>query len=86
MPARCDTKYIDGELWVRVRDCPECKKVHETLPIVRSYHSPCCTRFGKCAECGTEIASGGRAFEVGELCTKCYFGDAVDTPEVLSGV
>lgn len=74
MPAASDMKYIDGELWVRVPDCPECKRVHATFPNVRSFHSPCCARHGQCAQCNEKLPYRPDAqfgYEIGALCERC---------------
>lgn len=56
-------------------DCPGCREIHESYPILRHDHSPQCRLRGKCAMCGTgEVPM--YAFH-GTICGECYHGDDV---------
>lgn len=74
MPRSSDVMYIDGEMWVRVTDCQQCRDIHSTFPIVRSFHSPICKAHGLCAACGGKLQYNPDAqfgYEIGSLCETC---------------
>lgn len=51
--------------------CDQCRNVHSSYPLIRMFHSPCCTANGACAECGADIPGLGAGHEVGLICASC---------------
>ena len=68
-------RIIDGRRWVLVPECAGCSAIHDTLPITRHFHSPCCPERTKCAKCGCDISGLSCEHfttEVGAICATCY--------------
>lgn len=55
--------------------CADCRKVHQSYPAIRAFHSPCCATWerGECAYCKAPL--GKPADIVGEVCDRCAYGE-----------
>jgi len=76
------TRDLEDVLAEVAPDCPGCREIHESYPIIRHEHSPCCRLRGKCATC--ETGEVPKLSPVGTICATCYGDDPWgDWPEAV---